>query len=305
LAIGAMATWSARDGRAAPPLPRAHAAFGEDGANADWMRTSLRVDPPKATRTARVFTSSGCSDDMVRVAGRFCIDRYEASMIEDVGERPLSPYYPPVASLLRSVYDEWSHRLLDGTAGVDVPLPPLAPWQLEQPFHPRAVSRAGVAPQGYVSKVIAQNACANAGKRLCTIEEWTLACKGERNTKFPYGASYRKDACNVFRDDHPGMILHGSFSVDLLDPRLNTVVAQGEPLLRATGATPACKSTWGDDAVYDMVGNLDEWVDDTESTFVGGFYARSTRNGCDSKITAHGATYLDYSIGTRCCDRLR
>jgi hypothetical protein len=75
--------------------------------------------------------------------------------------------------------------------------------------------------------------------------------------------------------------------------------------LRPTGGTPGCKSQWGDDAVYDMVGNLDEWVDEADGTFVGGFYARSTRNGCESKITAHAPTYLDYSIGARCCDRLR
>jgi len=226
-------------------------------------------------------------------------------MIDDASERPLSPYYPPISSLLRSVYDEWSLRLLDGSAGVDVALPVIPTWEREETFHPRAVSRSGAVPQGYVSKLIAETACANAGKRLCSLDEWTLACRGQQGTKFPYGQSYRKDACNVFRDDHPGMILHGSFSVDLLDPRLNTVVAQGQPLLRPAGGTPGCKSQWGDDAVYDMVGNLDEWVDDVDGTFVGGFYARSTRNGCDSKVTAHAPTYIDYSIGARCCDRLR
>jgi sulfatase modifying factor 1 len=292
------------EGKATPPLPPVHAAFGEAEGH-EVVRVSLRSDTGAVKRTKRVFTSSGCSDDMVRVAGRFCIDRYEVSMIDDTGERPLTPYYPPIASLVRSVYDEWTHRLLDGSAGVDVALPLIPPWEREERFRPRAVSRSGTVPQGYVSKPIADAACANAGKRLCTLDEWTFACRGQQGTKFPYGPSYRKNACNVFRDEHPGMILHGSFSVDLLDPRLNTVVAQGQPLLRPTGGTPECKSQWGDDAVYDMVGNLDEWVDEVDGTFVGGFYARPTRNGCDSKITAHGPTYLDYSIGARCCDRLR
>jgi hypothetical protein len=269
------------------------------------VRVSLHSEPSAVKRSKRVFTSSGCSDDMVRVGGKFCIDRFESSLVDDATEQPLSPYYPPIASLLRSVYDEWTQRLLDGTAGVDVPLPVIPPWERDESFHPRAVSRSGAVPQGYMSKLLAETACANAGKRLCSLDEWTTACRGQQNTKFPYGASYRKDACNVFRDDHPGMILHGSFSVDLLDPRLNTVVAQGEPLLRPTGGTPSCKSQWGDDAVYDMVGNLDEWVDEAEGTFVGGFYARSTRNGCESKVTAHAPTYLDYSIGARCCDHLR
>jgi sulfatase modifying factor 1 len=301
---GAATVCAVPEGRAAPPLPRVHAVFGEtDGP--DVVPVSLRSETVAAKRTKRVFASSGCSDDMVRVAGKFCIDRFEASMIDDAGERPISPYYPPIPSLLRSVYDEWTQRLLDGNAGVDVALPLIPPWEREGTFRPRAVSRSGAVPQGYVSKPIAETACANAGKRLCTLDEWTLACRGQQGTKFPYGQTYRKDACNVFRDDHPGMILHGSFSVDLLDPRLNTVIAQGQPLLRPTGGTPGCKSQWGDDAVYDMVGNLDEWVDEVEGTFVGGFYARSTRNGCESKITAHAPTYLDYSIGARCCDRLR
>src|SRR5216684_2997406 len=202
------AFWAGREGRAAPPLPPVHAAFGEvEGP--EVVRVSLRNDTA-VKRTKRVFTSSGCSDDMVRVGGRFCIDRYEASMIDDAGERPLSPYYPPINSLLRSVYDEWTQRLLDGSAGVDVPLPLIPPWEREESFRPRALSRSGAVPQGYLSRPIAETACANAGKRLCTLDEWTFACRGQQGTKFPYGQTYRKDACNVFRDDHPGMILHGS-----------------------------------------------------------------------------------------------
>jgi hypothetical protein len=284
-----------------PPLPRAHAALGDPEASPELRAVSLRA--PR--RTQRTFGSNGCSDDMVRIGGQFCIDRFEVSMVDDDGERPLSPYYPPQRALLRSVFDEWMQRLADGTAGSDVPLPLLPDWQREQNFRPRAVSKRDVVPQGYLSKTLAEAACAAAGKRLCTLDEWTLACRGERGTKFPYGPAYRADACNVFRQAHPGMALHGSFSVDLLDPRLNQVTEAGKPLLRATGATETCKSPWGDDAVYDMVGNLDEWVDTPGGTFVGGFYARATRQGCDSKITAHAPRYLDYSVGTRCCDQLR
>ena len=87
----------AADGLAEPPLPRAHAALDPEGFFE--MRTaSLRA----TARAKRTFGPSGCSDDMVRIAGRFCIDRFEASMIDDEGERPLSPYYPPQRSLLRS-----------------------------------------------------------------------------------------------------------------------------------------------------------------------------------------------------------
>lgn len=296
-----------RRGSAEPPLARAHAALREGETQGELTPASIQSPTRTAPNvsTKRTFTSTGCSDDMVRVGGRFCIDRYEASMVDDATDRPLSPYYPPLPLLARTIFREWTQRLAAGNAGANMPLPELAQWQRDEGLRARAVSKANTVPQGYVNAIVARKACANAGKRLCTLEEWTTACRGERGTKFPYGASYRANVCNVFRQSHPGMILHGNFSMDLLDPRLNAVTSDGDPLLRPTGATTGCKSQWGEDAVYDMVGNLDEWVDDEGGTFVGGFYARSTRQGCDAKVTAHRPNYLDYSTGVRCCDALR
>jgi hypothetical protein len=56
--------------------------------------------------------------------------------------------------------------------------------------------------------------------------------------------------------------------------------------------------------VFDMVGNLDEWVEDPEGTFAGGFYSRGTHEGCDAVISSHDFAYFDYSLGTRCCRSL-
>ena len=242
---------------------------------------------------------------MVRVADRFCVDRFEASLVDAAEGRALSPYYPPTPKLLRFVAEKWTDATDGSNAPADVAFPAIPDWQRQGEWQPRAVSARGQVPQGYMNRDAAALACANAGKRLCTLEEWTTACRGEKNTPFPYGATYRQGACNVFREDHPARILHGNASLNHLDPRLNLVELDGAPMLRPTGATPACKSAWGRDAVYDMVGNVDEWVDDPDGTFAGGFYARSTRNGCDAKVTTHPPTYFDYSIGVRCCDRLR
>jgi hypothetical protein len=72
--------------------------------------------------------------------------------------------------------------------------------------------------------------------------------------------------------------------------------------LRLTGATPKCSSPWNGDALYDMVGNVDEWVEGEKApAFVGGFYARSTTKGCEAIVDSHAAIYYDYSTGTRCC----
>jgi formylglycine-generating enzyme required for sulfatase activity len=180
-------------------------------------------------------------------------------------------------------------------------LPDPPAWQLAEEFEPRASARADVVPNGYLSGVVADHACRNGGKRLCKIEEWVTACRGERNRKFPYGDVYEPGRCNVHREAHPAGVLHNDPSINHLDPRLNLVRANGDPLLRRTGATPSCRSAWGADAAFDMVGNLDEWVDDETGMFAGGFFSRATREGCDARITSHPREYFDYSLGVRCC----
>jgi formylglycine-generating enzyme required for sulfatase activity len=182
-----------------------------------------------------------------------------------------------------------------------MPLPEPPFWQLTEAFEPRATSARGVVPNGYLSGNVAAQACRNAGKRLCLTEEWVTACRGFQGRKYPYGDEYRPGACNVFRETHPAAKLHDDASRGHHDPRLNQVDEAGEPLLRVTGATATCRSEWGSDAAYDMVGNLDEWVDEPAGAFVGGFYARGTKEGCDARITSHPPQYFDYSLGVRCC----
>jgi formylglycine-generating enzyme required for sulfatase activity len=183
-----------------------------------------------------------------------------------------------------------------------MPLPELSPLPRSKPTPPRALCLAGMVPHDYPSYYSARRACEQGGKRLCTEAEWERACKGERQTAFPYGNDYRAQPCNVGQQLHPAAVLHGLSSSGHLDPRLNLLsVAGDEPLLRVTGASRACASVWGKDAAYDMVGNLDEWVDDPDGVFRGGFYARRTTSGCASQVRNHSATYFDYSTGTRCC----
>ncbi len=180
-----------------------------------------------------------------------------------------------------------------------IPVPPA--FQLTSEFHVKAVAEPSVVPNGYLTGDMAEEACKNAGKRLCRETEWVTACRGEANRQYPYGDAYEQGRCNVKQPVHPAAILHGSASLGHLDPRLNHFTHGTRPLLHATGSNPDCASKWGNDAVYDMVGNLDEWIDDREGTFLGGFYSRNTKEGCLSKITAHPMAYYDYSLGVRCC----
>jgi sulfatase modifying factor 1 len=244
--------------------------------------------------------SRGCPADMVRV-GRYCIDRWEISTVDKLTGEALSPYYPPTPALVSEVWRGWlvERRELGEEAARAMPLPPLSELQLNGRFEPRAVSRPGVVPQSYLSLPLARRACENAGKRLCSQDEWVGACKGRSGRKHPYGESYKAGVCNVHRAIHPAAVLHGSPSLGHRDPRLNLVYEADSPLLRTTGELARCTSAWDDDRIFDMVGNLDEWVE--EGMFLGGFYARSTTQGCEAKVTSHAAAYYDYSTGARCC----
>ncbi len=268
---------------------------GGDHAPSPAPPTAAPVPPPRRT--------AGCPKDMVDIRGEFCIDRYECVLVDQGEGRRLSPYYPPTRDGTRNTFALWEKKRLDGETalGRTLGIVPPPDWQIAQAFEPRAVSLPGEVPNGYVSGVLAAVACRNARKRLCTAEEWVTACRGQQGRKFPYGDEYVQGRCNVFREAHPASELHGNPSLGHTDPRLNLVEVGGKPLLRRTGGTPQCRSEWGSDAVFDMVGNLDEWADDPGGLFLGGFYSRSTKLGCEARVSAHPPAYFDYSLGVRCC----
>jgi formylglycine-generating enzyme len=214
---------------------------------------------------------AGCPAGMADVLGRFCVDRYEASVdVVDAKGRVLRRHSP-------------YHTLADGVLA-------------------RARSRSGVIPQGYFSRNQAEGACEAAGKRLCTDTEWVTACKGRRPTLYPYGDDYVEGRCN----DHgvsPLRALHGgddspeTFGIDAMnDPKLNQVPGS----VARTGHFRRCKSSFG---AYDMVGNLHEWTAAAGGTFRGGYYldTRINGEGCSYQTVAHDAKYHDYSTGFRCC----
>jgi hypothetical protein len=207
---------------------------------------------------------------MANVEGRFCVDRYEASLVEILpngDERPYDAYSTVEGHVVR------------------------------------AVSERGVFPHGYISEVQAKDACARSGKRLCKADEWRQACMGPRHATFGYGSQRVAGRCN----DHgvSPMISVMRLRVDrprdwtqdrMNDPRLN----QASGTLARTGEHSSCTNGYG---VYDMVGNLHEWVDDPDGTFQGGYYLDTHLNGdgCTYRTVAHGARYHDYSTGFRCC----
>lgn len=260
-------------------------------------------------REVEPVTVKSCPPDMVKVGDKLCVDRYEDVLVDEK-ERRFSPYYPPAPADALEIYTYWkANYTLEGTDLGNKTAPPRLPqWQIKEIHSPKAVSFFNVLPNAYVSGVMAEQACKEAGKRLCTIDEWRLACGGEAQTKYPYSTAYQEGACNYANLNYPPYLLqgHDPLTLKMSDPRLNTIPNS----LGKTGEWETCVSHWGKDRLYDMVGNLDEWVLDPTSTYgrvmVGGSYIRNRRElGCSARIATHYANYRDYTTGVRCCSDIQ
>jgi formylglycine-generating enzyme required for sulfatase activity len=168
----------------------------------------------------------------------------------------------------------------------------------------RAVSEKGVYPQGYISGREAAAACRASGKRLCKPQEWKNACKGPDKLQYGYANERKPGTCNDKGRSPIGFyfasaVQNGSaFSSPKImnDPQLNQLPGT----LAETGSHEGCSNGYG---VYDMVGNIHEWVDDPAGTFQGGYYLDVEKNGdgCGYRTDAHENWYHDYSTGFRCC----
>ncbi len=157
-------------------------------------------------------------------------------------------------------------------------------------------NKAGEMPEVWKSWYDARDACQAQGKRLCTEDEWTLACEGPEHLPYPYGFKRDATACNIDKD-HP--------TVDeaaLKDPAKRQAelarLWQGE----ASGARDKCVSPFG---VHDMTGNVDEWtVNETgkphNSALKGGYWSW-VRGRCRAVTPGHEEGFKYYQIGFRCC----
>jgi formylglycine-generating enzyme required for sulfatase activity len=211
-----------------------------------------------------------CPAGMAPILGRFCVDPFEASLERKSGR----------AWVAHSPYDQVAANPV------------------------RAVSRRGVFPQAYISRNEADAACKASRKRLCSEDEWVVACRGRTPTRYPYGDDHKPSYCND-AGASPLNHYYGTASGPptsaygwgpMNDPRLNRLPGT----LARTGAFRKCTNTF---RVWDMVGNLHEWVDDPAGTFRGGYYLDTKINGegCAYHTVAHNADYHDYSTGFRCC----
>jgi sulfatase modifying factor 1 len=145
--------------------------------------------------------------------------------------------------------------------------------------------------------------CTWAGKRLCgkigggtvstaqaldpNVSQWGNACGRKGSRRFPYGDSFKEGACNV----------------EKLPPPAGDVVA--------AGSSTGCQG--GYDGVFDMIGNVEEWIDSCglsedlsgdACAVVGGSFAPSPgQPDCTNSAQMNQRLSTFAARGFRCCSK--
>jgi sulfatase modifying factor 1 len=221
-----------------------------------------------------------CPSDMIEVNGDYC------PWVEQFCVRHVDPRHPE--------YDRCAEFTLNGRCDGAPVHKRFCIDRYEWPNQP------GVKPAVAVDWIGAHERCAGAAKRLCTDSEWTLACEGPERLPYPYGYTRNSEACNI---DKPYILPNEAKWQDPSSrPAELARLDQREP----SGSRDSCISPYG---VFDMTGNVDEWVvneagrqDDRPyvSGLKGGYWG-PVRDRCRPMTTDHNQSYVYYQIGFRCC----
>jgi hypothetical protein len=138
-------------------------------------------------------------------------------------------------------------------------------------------NKHGEKPRNMVSQETATRLCEQAGKRLCSIDEWQAACRGNANSRYPYGNAYNQTKC----------------ATDLKSAK--------EP--NRSGFKEHCRSWHG---MYDMSGNLWEWTStqaqrDGLFLVAGGAWNTQNASSCaETKFSFYPQNEYPF-VGFRCC----
>lgn len=143
-----------------------------------------------------------------------------------------------------------------------------------------------------VSWFDAKAACEKAGRRMCREEEWLSACQGARASDDDGDGEFADDLIEGTAYPYGDFHEEGRCWDDRTTPEFRPVY---------TGEMPGCVTSAG---VYDLTGNLEEWVGDTPETaaLLGGAWDTSEDHArCYRRNDSFGAGYASVRSGFRCC----
>ncbi len=340
LGIALVALIASACGTAAPPRAAttptpapASSTETDDDADDDETDGDVEVEsePPPAEPSR-----GPCPDGMALVddgTKRFCIDKWEASLVEflpDGTQKPF-PYYLPVdghdvravsapgvfpqgyisevqaqdacvASSKRLCRpDEWKTACMGPSRTTfpygDARKPGVCHDQGKSAvvavFGAKAVAMSTPGPA-----IVEHNAKIAAAKTKKKSRK-TDTKKTSVDRAAAKTASTSRKHRTAKKSSRPASVDPGVWA-KLNDPNLGQV----EGALAKTGDHAQCVNGFG---VFDMVGNLHEWVatdlQTPHGTFAGGYYLDTSQNGdgCNYRTVAHAHDYHDYSTGFRCC----
>ena len=262
-------------GYCASDSPAAVTDVGTPRTGAAQPGTNETVD--SVDSIAQDAQTGSCPADMVEVAGEYC------QVVEQICEEYISEKKDRCAKYRNKVRCFGKSRRMH--------------FCVDRYEYPNQV---GVKPTVAVTWDEARELCATEGKRLCTADEWTQACEGPEHAPYPYGFTRNGEACNHDRQ----YIIPDDNAYQNPATRAQEVerVSQSEP----SGARAGCASSYG---VFDMTGNVDEWVlneagsergPEYQSGLKGGYWG-PVRNRCRPATTDHNRWHHGYQIGFRCC----
>jgi protein-disulfide isomerase/uncharacterized membrane protein len=154
----------------------------------------------------------------------------------------------------------------------------------------KAISADHTVPVTGASWHEAKATCEAAGKRLCTAAEWLTACQGAEAKDDNGNGRFADDALEgslqPYGDVHRPKLCWDGHRRDAYRPVY-------------TGEHPGCVSR---DGVYDLTGNVAEWVGDSEdkAVLMGGMY-EDRRPSCVTANFNWGPDQSAIHTGIRCC----